>query len=146
MRESLNRSEWAPCRTRPSSGPLGKRWRKAEFRRRLGGPPSLKGLEPGSRPSSGRATGWNKRAESRRGAMLRGKRKKRKRPKGGGRSAPAVQGLRGLRGLLSGVIPWKSKDPTATIITCALEGKSVYSLWQDKNPSGSSPTPATRPP
>ena len=66
------------------------------------------------------------------GATLRGKRKKRKRPKGGGRSAPAVQGLRRLRELLSGIIPWKRKDPTATIITCALEGKSVYSLWQDK--------------
>jgi len=65
------------------------------------------------------------------GAMLRGKRKGRKRPRGKG-NMPAIQGLKELRQLLSRIIPWKNKDFTFTIITCALEKKSIYGLWQDK--------------
>jgi len=65
------------------------------------------------------------------GAMLRGKSKKRKRPRGK-RNTHAIWGLKRLRQILSRIIPWKKKDPVPTIITCALEGKSFYNFWQDR--------------
>lgn len=65
------------------------------------------------------------------GAMLRGKRKKRMRPKGKG-NTPALQGLKRLRQTLSRILPWKNKDPAPTIIACALEGRSFYGFWQNR--------------
>lgn len=76
-----------------------------------------------------------KEGKTTKGAMLRGQRKKRNRPKSKN-TKQATLGLKRTRSLLNKIIHWKRKNPIPTILACIREGKSIFGIWEEKKEEG----------
>ncbi|MEM3564523.1 MAG: hypothetical protein QXR19_14915 [Candidatus Jordarchaeaceae archaeon] len=143
-REALNRSKWVekyilsalrlPGISLPDHVLLQAAWKTLEEERvpeEIGGTALPKEVKARLKTLLKTLHRIEEESKTTKGAMLRGKRKKRMRPRGKG-NTPALQGLKRIRQTLSTILPWEKKDPTPTIIACALEGRSFYSFWQSR--------------